>query len=440
MNIPNEPDLLGYVLGALDAPDRNRTQQAIDSAPELEDDLLNIKNALVLLDDLDTDGTRPGLARRTCELVANISHEHPVVRLYNPLDIDPEILVSGCLAGDSSNDDNDQNNTNSAGLISSPASAIQTRHGFYDDAKPGLTNQVLASGIAAEVLATVKSSVAMRADLANDSLSPVPSVPSASTNQNGSRASERSVSASSTSAGVGWYRSPFSFTDLAVGIGFIGVLLGLLFPAVSFTRHQSRILSCQNNLKQIGIALNHYSDQHGGRFVAIPRSGPLSTVGAFAPILKEQGLIHDDAVFNCAGALAIGNQQPIQIPSIELVREAVQDQLTHLQKRLSGHYGYTMGYCENGNYCSPRNMGRSNVVLVTDTPSLNPNQRVSPNHGSGGQNCLFEDGRVQFIVGDTYGDDALFVNDYNLVAPGCRPCDNVIAPSHLSPVFALGHR
>jgi hypothetical protein len=39
---------------------------------------------------------------------------------------------------------------------------------------------------------------------------------------------------------------------------------------------------------------------------------------------------------------------------------------------------------------------------------------------------------VGFVSGDSIGEDPIFINDYNLVAPGCRPEDNVIAPSHLS--------
>ena len=70
MKQPSQEELLGYVLGALDAQEQRNVQQLIDQNPELEEQLLEIKNSLLPLDCLDTSGPRPGLARRTCEMVA----------------------------------------------------------------------------------------------------------------------------------------------------------------------------------------------------------------------------------------------------------------------------------------------------------------------------------------------------------------------------------
>jgi hypothetical protein len=111
-------------------------------------------------------------------------------------------------------------------------------------------------------------------------------------------------------------------------------------------------------------------------------------------------------------------------------------QLCNLQRVQSGHYGFSMGSCGTEGYLSPQIMGRTNVVLVADRPSMTLVGRRSANHGGRGQNCLFEDGHVAFVSGDSVGEDPIFINDYNLVAPGCRPEDNVIAPSHLSPAVA----
>ena len=72
MNKPSQEDLLGYVLGALDAREQRNIEEVIDQNPQLEDDLLNIKNSLLPLDHLDSGGPRPGLARRTCELIATL--------------------------------------------------------------------------------------------------------------------------------------------------------------------------------------------------------------------------------------------------------------------------------------------------------------------------------------------------------------------------------
>lgn len=76
MKHPSQEDLLGYVLGALDAQEERDLQEKIDSNPEIEDQLLELRHAMSPLDSLSfgEPGSRPGLARRTCELVANLKH------------------------------------------------------------------------------------------------------------------------------------------------------------------------------------------------------------------------------------------------------------------------------------------------------------------------------------------------------------------------------
>jgi prepilin-type N-terminal cleavage/methylation domain-containing protein len=84
-------------------------------------------------------------------------------------------------------------------------------------------------------------------------------------------------------------RRGFTIVELLVVLGIIGLLVGLIAPAMGMIRAESRNSACMSNLRQIFVPLRSYSDSIGGLMPIcnmLPAVGDQGPEGGLPQLLK----------------------------------------------------------------------------------------------------------------------------------------------------------
>lgn len=332
---PSKCDLLGYLLGAVDAKERQQIEQELERHPELEEELMRLKETLQPIEELRaeqnvdiSDEFPSNLSQRTCHLVASVPFENNIASKVHPQNSQTRIPLE-----------------------------------------------------------------------------------------------------------LGPIRSSWSVSDFIALAVCLAVISAILIPAISFSRYESRLTACKDNLAEIGLALANYQDMNQS-IIPVSYTGNRGVAGIYAPTLMEAGLIEDPATFYCPGRGSGQTTNVAFIPQLDEIDRANCQQIREIQKRMGGHYSYTLGYILDGCYHSDRKLGRPCLVILADNACPNMSGRASAHHSGKGQNVLFGDLSVRFVSIDTSDPcfDVIYLNDNGITAAGVGPNDNVVAPSNTRPL------
>jgi prepilin-type N-terminal cleavage/methylation domain-containing protein/prepilin-type processing-associated H-X9-DG protein len=105
-------------------------------------------------------------------------------------------------------------------------------------------------------------------------------------------------------------RKAFTLIELLVVIAIIAVLVALLLPVLSKARERAITTRCLNNLKQLGIAMHMYADNHEE---LLPPAGKFITWDSTNPVAWTRALLDYYSTTNVLICPALSRTDPDQM-------------------------------------------------------------------------------------------------------------------------------
>ena len=200
----------------------------------------------------------------------------------------------------------------------------------------------------------------------------------------------------------------FTLLELLIVIGIIAILAGLSLPALSMARHRAQGAACQNNLRQIGLAMTEYCHDHKDM---IPPVAP--TINTYYDCTSN--MLRNHLCMPSGMGLLIAGKYGSSSPAIFGCDWSTPYTILQVKREWKlNNSKCAYDYREVFNGFNPRLSSFSNQgkAYVMDNSFIGVDDRVVP-HGFKNVNILYVDGHVaNALNNDKIGDR--FTSDGNL--------------------------